>query len=203
MKNIWDVGEETCISSACAFHSHFIHKHGTSSSWPARRHQILHSQSLKAARQLFCSVLSQLGLVALSSQPSSTPCGDFFLAVTDTGIPLTDCNTISAWLFCFTDVKAPDASKYVLLRQIRQSVLMGLVFEMCQFPETKVQGEKTDGSMSHNRELYGFPPFWWDRKVKWAGGLANCSSGWTRQKTPKQKPLHGNFKEGIIFPNVV
>lgn len=31
-------------------------------------------------------------------------------------------------------------------------MLMGLFFEMCQFPETKVQGEKTDGSMSHNRK---------------------------------------------------
>lgn len=32
-------------------------------------------------------------------------------------------------------------------------MLMGLVFEMCQFPKTKVQGEKkTDGSMSHNRK---------------------------------------------------
>lgn len=75
-------------ASVWAFHSHFIHEHRmTSSSWPARRQQIVHSQNPKAARQLFCSVLSQLGLVALSSQPSSTPSGDFFLAVTDTGIP--------------------------------------------------------------------------------------------------------------------
>lgn len=149
-------------ASVWAFHSHFIHEHRmTSSSWPARRQQIVHSQNPKAARQLFCSVLSQLGLVALSSQPSSTPCGDFFLAVTDTGIPLTDCNTISAWLFCFTDVKAPDASKYVLLRQIRQSsVCLWAWFLKCVSSQRqKYRGKKQMEACHITERAVWFPTF--------------------------------------------
>lgn len=105
---------------------------------------------------------------------------------------LTDCNTISAWLFCLTDVKAPDASKYVLLRQIRQSsVCLWAWFLKCVSSQRqKYRGKKKQMEACHITErAVWFPTFLVRQKSEMSRRSCKLLLWFDRAKNSKTETL--------------